>query len=594
MAEERRRPRFESRLGQVLVEGGFLTAEQLAEAEAAVTKERKRLTTVLQERGWTSRDTLTTVLSFHLKVPVADPRQVEMDEDVVKLVPETLAVERNVLPLTVDRDGAIRVLMEDPGDFETINKLATITGRQVRPVLPLGEGLDELVRRSYVTGKGLSEAMEQVVSGKGPMPATREQPGIDDDEGPDGFGDLGGFGDGGGGGGMLTERISRAPAAHAVDMVTLQAVKTKASDVHLRPGEDSSKVLYRIDGVLHEGPVIPLTLHEGMISRIKVMSNMDITETRRPQDGHFTMTFGERRVDFRVSTTPTTWGELMVIRALYREQGLRPLSELGMEGGTLGAFQRALHSPYGMVLVSGPTGSGKTTTLYASITEVADGRQNIITIEEPIEYRIDNINQVEVNRAAGIDFASGLRSILRLDPDIILVGEVRDQETASMAVDSALTGHLVLSAIHANNAAGAAARLIDLGVEPFLVSSSLVGVEAQRLARRVCAHCKTMREPSALEAIAYEQVMQEPVDELVAGEGCNLCGHTGYSGRVGIFEFMPVSEEIRRLIADRSTADDIRSQALREGMVPLEKAGMMLVKQGVTTVSEVMRATFVV
>jgi type IV pilus assembly protein PilB len=592
MPEERRRPRFESRLGQVLVEGGFLTAEQLAEAEEAVAKGGRRLTTVLQERGWTSRDTLTTVLSFHLKVPVADPRQVEVDEDVVKLIPETLAVERNVLPLTVDRDGAIRVLMEDPGDFDTINKLATITGRQVRPVLPLGEGLDELVRRSYVTGRGLSEAMEQVVSGKGNVPATRERrrpQEEDEDEGFDGLGDLGG-----GGGGMLTERISRAPAAHAVDMVTLQAVKTKASDVHLRPGEDSSKVLYRIDGVLHEGPVIPLTLHEGMVSRIKVMSNMDITETRRPQDGHFTMTFGERRVDFRVSTTPTTWGELMVIRALYREQGLRPLSELGMEGGTLGSFQRALHSPYGMVLVSGPTGAGKTTTLYAAITEVADGRQNIITIEEPIEYRIDNINQVEVNRAAGIDFASGLRSILRLDPDIILVGEVRDQETASMAVDSALTGHLVLSAIHANNAAGAAARLIDLGVEPFLVSSSLVGVEAQRLARRVCTHCKTMREPSALEAIAYEQVMQEPVDELVAGEGCNLCGHTGYSGRVGIFEFMTVSEEIRRLIADRATADEIRSQALREGMVPLEKAGMQLVKQGVTTVSEVMRATFVV
>jgi general secretion pathway protein E len=396
-------------------------------------------------------------------------------------------------------------------------------------------------------------------------------------------------------GGLLTARnLGSAPVAQAVDMITLQAVKIEASDVHFRPGQDSSKVLYRVDGVLHEGPVVPLTLHEGMVSRVKVMANMDITETRRPQDGHFTMTFGERKVDFRVSTTPTTWGELMVIRALYRDEGLKPLDELGMHGSTLAAFRRVLRSPYGMVLVSGPTGAGKTTTLYAGITELIDGRSNIITIEEPIEYRLDNINQVEVNRAAGIDFAHGLRSILRLDPDIILVGEIRDTETAAMAVDSALTGHLVLSAIHANNAAGAAVRLVDLNVEPFLVASSMVGVEAQRLARRVCEHCKALRAPTAMEAIAYEQIMQEEAVEFTVGEGCNLCGRTGYQGRTGIFEFMLVSEEVRRLIASKATADEIRAQAIREGMVPLEKAGMHLVKEGVTTIAEVMRATFVV
>ena len=394
---------------------------------------------------------------------------------------------------------------------------------------------------------------------------------------------------------MLQERtITEAPVTHAVDMITLQAVKMQASDMHLRPGKDSAKVLYRVDGVLHDGPVVPLTLHEGMVSRVKVMANMDITESRRPQDGDFTMTFGESHVDFRVSTTPTTWGELMVIRALYREEGLRPLSDLGMEGTTLAAFRRVLHSPFGMVLVSGPTGAGKTTTLYASLYELVDGQRNVVTIEEPIEYRMDEINQVEVNRAAGVDFAHGLRSILRLDPDIILVGEIRDGETASMAVDSALTGHLVLSAIHANDAPGAVTRLIDLGVEPFLVASSLAGVEAQRLARCVCEHCKVLKEPSATEAMAYEQIMQEAAEEFYVGEGCNLCGHTGFSGRIGIFEFMPISEDMRKLITSKATSDDVRALAIREGMISLDRAGMLKVKAGETTVGEVMRVTFAV
>lgn len=552
-------------------------------------KEGKRLTSVLQEKGWTSKDTLTTVLSFHLKVPVADPRQVEVDPEAVRLVPEDFATEANILPLATDRDGTLRVLMEDPGDFDTINRLATLTGRQIKAVLPIGDGLDELIKRNYSAGADLTGAIDMASRAKA-MGTSIEQVQRQTSRDQDTFG-----GDDAASNALLTSRnLSQAPVAHAVDMITLQAVKIEASDVHFRPGQDSSKVLYRVDGVLHEGPVVPLTLHEGMVSRVKVMANMDITETRRPQDGHFTMTFGERNVDFRVSTTPTTWGELMVIRALYRDEGLRPLNELGMEGATLSAFRRGLKSPYGMVLVSGPTGAGKTTTLYGGITELIDGRSNIITIEEPIEYRLDNINQVEVNRAAGIDFAHGLRSILRLDPDIILVGEIRDSETAAMAVDSALTGHLVLSAIHANNAAGAAVRLVDLDVEPFLVGSSLVGVEAQRLARKVCDHCKGLREPTAMEAIAYEQIMQEEAVEFYMGEGCNLCGHTGYQGRIGIFEYMQVSEEIRRLIASKSTADEIRAQAIREGMIPLEKAGMMMVKEGITTISEVMRATFVV
>ena len=509
-----------------------------------------------------------------------------MSPSPVAMVPEAMASELNLMPLSIDRDGTLRVLMDDPGDFDTINRLAGMTGRQIKPVLPIGDGLAELVRRNYAAGSQVASAIDSAVEAeaRGDMLARPSTPGQED------VGDFG-FGSGGG---ALAERVSQAPVAHAVDMITLQAVKTNASDVHLRPSTDSARVLYRIDGVLHEGPVVPLTLHEGMVSRIKVMANMDITESRRPQEGHFTMTFGERKVDFRVSTTPTTWGELMVIRALYRDQGLRPLSDLGMEGSALASYRRGLAAPYGMVLVSGPTGAGKTTTLYASLYELIDGTRNIITIEEPIEYRIENVNQVEVNRAAGIDFATGLRSILRLDPDIILVGEVRDTETARMAVDSALTGHLVLSAIHANNAAGATTRLIDLEVEPFLVASSLVAVEAQRLARKVCEHCKKLVEPTATEAMAYEQIMQESATEFYIGEGCNLCGQTGYAGRIGVFEVMLISEGIRALIVKKALADEIRDQAIREGMVPLQKAGMLKVKSGETTISEVMRATFAV
>ncbi|MBF8267190.1 MAG: type secretion system protein GspE [Dehalococcoidia bacterium] len=572
---EVRGSRFERRLGQVLVEGGFITKEQLGQAEEQVKKDGKRLVSVLQERGWASKDTLTTVLSFHLKVPVADPRQVEVNQDAVRLVSEETAQEYTILPLSLDRDGTLRVLMEDPGDFDTINRLANLTGRQIRPVLPLGEGLKELIRRNYGIGTKVEEAIERATQappaqrGGGRAMAVEAEPG------------------------MLAERdISQAPAAYAVDMITLQAIKGRASDIHMRPGKDSARVLYRVDGVLQDGPVVPLTLHEGMISRIKVLANMNITETRRPQDGHFSMSFGERQVDFRVSTTPTTWGELMVIRALDRATSLKPLPELGMDGAALHTFRRILQFPYGMILVSGPTGSGKTTTLYAALHELIDGRRNIITIEEPVEYRVDEINQVEVNRLAGIDFATGLRSILRLDPDIILVGEIRDAETAAMAVDSALTGHLVLSAIHANSAAASAARLIEMGVQPFLLASSLVGVEAQRLARKICEHCKVLREPSAAEAMAYEQLMQEAAEEFYVGEGCNLCGHTGFSGRVGIFEVLPVSEEIQRLIASGATAGDIRNKAVEEGMIPLEKAGMLKVKAGETTIAEVIRTTF--
>ena len=384
----------------------------------------------------------------------------------------------------------------------------------------------------------------------------------------------------------------QASAVQAVDMITLQAVKQRASDIHIRPTPDSSVVLFRVDGVLQQVVTIPLTLHETMISRVKILAEMDISERRRPQDGSFHLNFGERTVDFRVSTVGTTWGEMMVVRILDRSGGMLNLSDLGLASVPLHLWRQLLALPYGMMLVSGPTGSGKTTTLYASVIELIKDRGNIMTVEDPIEYRMDGINQIEVNRAAGIDFPTGLRSIMRLDPNVILVGEIRDAETAKTAVDAALTGHLVLASIHSNDAASSIVRLLDLGTEPYLVATAVVGALAQRLIRKVCPHCVAPQELTAVAAMAFEQEMQEQVDQLMVGRGCNYCGGSGYMGRTGVFEVLAVSDTIRRLVAKAASGQEIREQALKEGLIPMRRAGMAMAKQGITTVDEVLRKVF--
>jgi len=386
--------------------------------------------------------------------------------------------------------------------------------------------------------------------------------------------------------------MAQLPAVQAVDMVTLQAVKGHASDIHMVPNSDSSKVLFRLDGELREMVVLPLTLHESMVSRIKVQAGMDISENRRPQDGSFSLLFGERKAEFRVSTVGTTWGEMMVIHVLDHSGDLLSLEALGLDSMALHVWRQLLALPYGMVLVSGPTGSGKTTTLYASVTELVNNRGNIMAVEDPIEYRLEGINQIQVNRAAGIDFPTGLRSIMRLDPDIILVGEIRDEETAKTAVNAALTGHLVLASIHSNDAASSVVRLLDLGVEPFLAATGVVGALAQRLVRKIDASCEVITEPSATEAMAYEQEMQEPLGEFWAGQGCNFCNGTGYSGRTGVFEVMAVDEQIRKLIAGGASGQDIRNQAIAGGMLPLRRAGMLKAQDRTTTLGEVFRRVF--
>ena len=449
-----------------------------------------------------------------------------------------------------------------PNDFQLSTELSTITGRQTKFVLAIGGRLEDLIDRVYAVSAPPS-----------PLPGAPDQTApapLVSLDGPPGLGVLG-------------QDLSQLPATQAVEMVTLQAVKGHASDIHMVPQSDSSRVLFRLDGILQEMVLLPLTLHETMLSRIKVQAGMDISENRRPQDGNFSQSFGERKVEFRVSTVGTTWGEMMVIRVLDQEGGLLNLETLGLESNSLRIWRQLLELPYGMLLVSGPTGSGKTTTLYASVTELITTRGNIMAVEDPIEYRVEGINQIQVNRAAGIDFPAGLRSIMRLDPDIILVGEIRDDETAKTAVNAALTGHLVLASIHGNDAAASVVRLLDLGVEPFLAATGVVGSLAQRLVRKVCPQCRIQAEPSATEAMAYEQEMQEAAEEFVVGQGCNFCNNTGYSRRTAVFEVLAVDESIRKLIAGGSSGPEVRNQAIANGMVSLRRAGMIKAKEEATT-----------
>lgn len=568
---------FDERLGRVLVESGFITASQLEQARDLSQERGLSLLETAITQGFVTRETVVTVLSFQLKIPVTDLRYAEVDPEAVQLVPEEFALQHNVLPLGFDSDGSLRVATLLPNNFEASAALGSMTGRQIKFVFALGGDLKELTERTY--------ADAQIPTVGRPIPApeaaterTTSVTVVEPEEAR---------------GGLLGE-LRRASAVDVVETMTLQAVKRRVSDVHLRPTPDSGKVLFRLDGTLQEVAVLPITLHENVVSRIKVLAQMDISETRRPQDGSFNMEFGERSVDFRVSTTGTAWGELMVIRVLDREGGLMGLENLGLATTQLQIWRRLLALPYGLLLVSGPTGSGKTTTLYASVMELVRDRGNIMTVEDPIEFRIDDLNQIQVNRQAGIDFASGLRSIMRLDPDVILIGEIRDEETAKTAVDAALTGHLVLASIHSHDATSALVRLLDLGSEPFLVATAVAGVLAQRLIRVVDVQCRVADELSATESLMYEQEMQESAEDqkFWVGQGCNYCTGSGYSGRTGVFEVQAIGEETRKLIATGANSQQLHEQAAVDGTVSLRHAGLMLAKEGKTTVREVLTKVY--
>ena len=498
------------------------------------------------------------------------------------LVPEEVAKKYRVLPLALENN-TLRVFMANPSDILTIENLSIYTRRRIEPVAASEADIKEGIEYNY---RALKDAGR---SDRGAGPAA----GAAGTAGPAGVGGLPEvplYDDR-----MLPPEItSDSPIAHQLDKMLDEAIRSRASDIHIEPDETDLRIRYRIDGILHGVSTLPLTVHTGLISRIKILSDMNIADHRRPQDGQFSFDSDGKHIDVRVATVNTVNGEMAVLRLLDKSMAALALPEIGFLRESQEMFEQMLMMPYGMVLISGPTGAGKTTTLYAAVNSLDSVGKNIITVEDPVEYRFSNINQIQVNIKAGLTFASGLRAIVRLDPDVILVGEIRDSETALIAVQSALTGHLVLSSVHANDTVGVVFRLVDLGVEPFLISSALIGVVAQRMVRRVCPNCARKVTAPLVEQMAYEKEMGEARAEFMYGEGCKMCVHTGYLGRTAIFEILTVTDNIRRMIVGGSGNTEIRAAALSEGLVPIARYGMMKAKAGVTTPFEVLRNAYTI
>lgn len=500
-------------------------------------------------------------------LPRLDLTKHKVHPAVLRLVPEAVARKWDIMPLRIE-DNLLIVAMADTNNLYAIEDLRALSRMEVRVLRAALMDVRGAINLHYRASGEIEKELLHI------LPTMPEWAEADDR--------------------ISSDLIAQAPIVRAVNLLVSQAVKDRASDIHIEPQQDRLRVRYRIDGILHETLALPLSVHGPMVSRVKVLASMNIAERRRPQDGHFAISVDGTEVDIRVATADTSWGEMAVLRVLDKAMSVMNLPELGFLPGSLKTYQRLIQSPFGMILAAGPTGSGKTTTLYASINQLDSKERNIITIEDPIEYRFANINQMQVNPQADITFARGLRATMRLDPDVILVGEIRDAETSGIAIQAALTGHLVLSTVHANDAVGALFRLMDLGIEPFLITSALIGIIAQRLVRRVCPHCRALREVPEEERLIYEKEVGEKRTKFYHGTGCNFCALTGYHGRMGVYEVLVMSQEIRRLVLSGASADEIKDQVIKEGMVTMWRDGMLKVQAGHTTPREILRNVFAI
>ena len=548
-------------LGEMLAEENLITAEQLEKAEIFQQRHGGKLSEILVDQHLVSAEDLAAVLSVQLNMPLIDLKRHMVQSNALKLVPEDMARKHTLIPLDLI-GGALVVVMADPENILAIEDVKAQAGMRVEVALGIPSDIQRAIDLNYRSSGEIEKQVSQFA------PPVEEETKV------------------------TSEQIAGTPITQTLDLIITQAVRDRASDVHIEPQGDRLRIRYRIDGILHDMFSLPLSAHIPLVSRVKILGEMNIAEQRRPQDGQFTIKVGKGDVDIRAATMETVYGERVTLRILDKSLSLFTLPELGLLPDALKKYQTVLKSPFGLILVGGPTGSGKTTTLYASINQLDRNERNIVTIEDPIEYRFEDINQTQVNTRAGITFAGGLRASMRHDPDVIMVGEIRDEDTATTAVQAALTGHLVFSSIHANDAIGVLFRLLDLGVEPYLVSSTTIGIIAQRMVRYICPNCQTPYQPSAEEQMAYADEMKQQPTTFYRGAGCNLCSNTGYRGRTGIFELLVMSEEIRRMLLNHASTSDIKAQTLKEGMITMKRDGMLKVNERITSVSEVLRNVF--
>jgi len=492
-------------------------------------------------------------------------RKDQVQPEAVQLVPEVMARKYKVIPLEV-KGNILLVAMVNPNDIVALEALETVSQLRIEPEAASDTEVREAIDFNYQTYEKLREQIASISLPDATETTIKE---------------------------ITSDTVSDAPIVQALAIIIDGAIKARASDIHIQPEEDNLRIRYRIDGTLYDTLSLPLSTAIPIISRLKILANMNIADRQHPQDGQLSVKLKDRaEIDIRVATVPIIHGEMAALRLLDKSKAVMSLAQLGFMPESLVRFQEMLKTPYGMILVTGPTGAGKTTTLYSSLNTLDRKGRNIITIEDPVEYRFKNINQIQVNARAGLTFASGLRSILRLDPNVILVGEIRDAETAGIAIQSALTGHLVLSSIHANDAIGVVSRLLDLGIEPFLIASALIGVVAQRIGRRVCHVCGKPLEAPLLEQKAYAEQIGHERKQFLYGKGCKSCANTGYQERIGFFEIMRMSDEIREMLLQGANDAHLHTQALKEGMIPLIKDGMLKVQADITNPAEVLRNVY--
>lgn len=556
------------KLGEILVESKLITKEQLQKALILQKNSGKKLGEILESEGYLKEDDILEVLEFQLGVPHVKLDRYKIDEKAVHLITETIARKNDLIPIKVDGN-TITVAMADPLNIFAIDDVTVYTGKNVQPVIAKSDEIKRYIDK-FFSGKEAKKAAEDFLrdSGKNVRPDMNRVVSYSSDE-----------------------ESGSAPIIKLVNTIFEQAILSRASDIHIEPFENELRIKYRIDGILYESMVVEPELQPAVVARIKVMGNMDIAERRIPQDGRTSFIYMDREYDMRISSLPTVYGEKMVVRIQDKAGYIKDKSQLGFEADDLEKYNRIVSAPHGIILVSGPTGSGKTTTLYTILQELNTGRKNIITVEDPVECKIYGVNQVEVNQKAGLTFASALRSILRQDPDIIMIGEIRDSETAEIAVRAAITGHLVLSTIHTNDAPTTVDRLIDMGVENFLISSSLIGVISQRLVRKICPYCKEEYTPDPEELFALG-LNDDREYKFYRGKGCNYCSNKGYLGRTGIYEIMAVNRELRSMMLKNNGIDELSDAAVRNGMKTIREGCIEKILKGETTVEEYMRVAY--